>query len=181
MVDENINKKKNKKVKLILILATVIIIPVFIFASVAAYLVLSFKPSGTFEGMWQGGMRINEVKDDSGGFYDDIKSKNIGLIVDVDEQSKGYGHIRLRTEEGKPLGDVFFPCVFKNGLLEVDDEELEMKAKIITDHGRAYLEGDFVLKQLNGETTIRGTFSAEKTASEANIFDFGRSEIPPLE
>lgn len=175
MVEEKI--KNNKKAKVIIVFAAVIVVAVLMVGLFAAHLVFSFVPSEEFEGMWQGGINIKEVEKDASGYYDDIKNKNIGLIVDIDEQSKGYGHIRLRTEGGKPLGDELFPCVFKNGMIEVNNEELETKLKILVDHGRTYLDGDFVLKKLHEGAIIRGSISVEKMASGANIFDFGIDEV----
>ncbi len=164
-----LNTNKLKKI----ILITVIIILILILAFVAFLKIMtnSSKPSGKFEGTWEGGLVIKELDNDATGYYKDF-DKPLEVIIDIDEQSAAYGHIRIRTKEAEVIDDMVFPCIFKDGVLLVEDEELVLSAKTLVDHGTAYMDAEFLVKKLKSGIVIKGIISSQKIFGKPNVFEY---------
>ena len=122
-----------KKVRLL-----IIILPFFALAVltliISISLINSFKPKGFFEGQWKGGIRAE------GG-------SPVEIILDINEQSAGYGHLRIRTDSTLPFNDEIYPCLFEKKTVLVNSNDFSFSGTRSVDHGIAYLDFTIVSEE----------------------------------
>ena len=132
---------------------------------ISVYIVKSFVPSNEFEGVW-----LNTKNTGSGEiiltdtYYED-------LIINIDEQSKSYGHIRIYFENEIVSIDTVYPILIKKNMIEIDDDDIKGLLKITDYNGIYVLEGKLYYKNGNQEEFL--AINAIKIDDKADIFSGG--------
>jgi hypothetical protein len=138
-------------------------------AVLGVILVGNSRPSGHFEGHWEGGFVI---KSDSGNRYEALINTPLSVTIDINEQSSGYGHIRLRTREGIPFEDMILPCRFTDGGLFVETETVSLTGTRTTEHGTPLFDAVYTIRDsdTHENPTISGEISCRMITSQPELF-----------
>lgn len=150
-------------------------------ALLSVQLVNSFKPYGHYEGYWEGTFRLEAIRGDEAGVYASFMGENIDVVVEIDEQSRGYGHLALAFREDEFLSlliepefaePVFMePVLFQPGSLAFDPaSKVAGTLHLSTEKGMATLTGSLIF---NGENaSLSGELVIKESETGTPLLDF---------
>lgn len=102
------------------IVVSVVVLGIIGIIFVGYQLTVAFKPSLDFEGRYTGTMTVVSFLDKDKGVSIVSPLSTLPVVVEVDEQSRTYGHMKLKLE-GIPKGYGVYPVHFDSGVIRVDE------------------------------------------------------------
>lgn len=130
-------------------------------------LTVASKPSLNFQGRYEGTITVMSFLDKVKGVSILSPLSTLPVTLEVDEQTRTYGHIKLRLE-GMPSGSGVYPVHFDNGVVRVDASA--GTGELISGHKneKSVLEGSLRLEDQSVQ--IEGLLVIERTGDVQNFW-----------
>jgi hypothetical protein len=132
--------------------------------------VRSFVPTGDFEGIWQGTITFDTPIGDEDGRYHFLDQQPMNFTLEIDEQSRTYGHIRIITGNELILNDEIFTSRFGKKRILPGDDEFQMEGTVAVEDDKMILECTFTYKGFYKNVELTGEIRATRISEEVDLF-----------